>query len=145
MTTTIITSLNAQERWVLYDASQHNLGRLAAQIALNLLGKDLPTYTPSQKTGAFVVVINAEKVKVTGRKAEQKRYYHYSGYPSGRKEITFADLRQRRPGEIVRLAVKRMLPKTIQGRDLYRRLKVYSGTEHPHVAQQPVLVEKLKK
>ena len=145
MSTTTIKSIEAHERWLLYDASQHTLGRLAAQIALNLLGKDRPTYTRNMKTGAFVVVVNAEKVRVTGRKAEQKQYFHYSGYPGGRKEIDFADLQRRRPTEILRLAVKRMLPKTILGRELHSRLKVYAGPEHPHSAQQPVKVEKLKK
>jgi len=142
--TTHVRSATLQERWLLYDASQFTLGRLAAQIAMNLMGKDLPTYQPSEMNGAFVVVINAEKVKVTGKKREQKQYFHYTGYPGGRKEVDFEDLQDRRADEILRLAVKRMLPKSTLGRDMQRRLKVYAGTEHPHTAQQPVKVEKIR-
>jgi large subunit ribosomal protein L13 len=142
--TTHVKSLDLKERWLLYDASQFTLGRLASQIAMNLMGKDVPEYTASELNGAFVVVIHADKVKVTGRKREQKQYFHYSGYPGGRKEIDFEDLSERRPDEIVRLAIKRMLPKSVLGRDMMRRLKVYSGTDHPHSAQQPVKVEKIR-
>ena len=142
--TTHVRSADLAERWLVYDASQHTLGRLAAQIAMNLMGKDVPQYTASELNGAFVVVVNAEKVRTTGKKAEQKQYFHYSGYPGGRKEIDFADLSARRPAEIVRLAVKRMLPKTTLGRDMMRRLKVYAGPDHPHAAQQPILVEKIR-
>lgn len=131
-------------RWLLYDASQFALGRLAAQIAMNLMGKDQPTYTPSEKNGAFVVVVNVEKIKTTGKKADKKEYVHYTGYPSGRKEVPFARLQARRPGEILRLAVKRMLPKNALGHDLLSRLKVYAGPEHPHAAQKPVPVEKIR-
>jgi large subunit ribosomal protein L13 len=144
MSTTHVRSADVAERWLCYDASQHTLGRLAAQIAMNLMGKDTPQYTPSEKNGAFVVVVNAEKVRTTGRKAETKQYFHYSGYPGGRKAVDFEDLRERRPGEIVRLAVKRMLPKTALGDDLLKRLKVYAGPEHPHGAQKPVLVETIR-
>lgn len=142
--TTHVRSADLKERWLLYDASQFTLGRLAAQIAMNLMGKDLPTYTPSEMNGAFVVVINAEKVKTTGKKDLAKQYFHYSGYPSGRKEIDFKDLQGRRPDEIVRQAVKRMLPKSVLGRDMQRRLKVYGGTDHPHTAQQPTKVETIR-
>jgi large subunit ribosomal protein L13 len=142
--TTHVRSADLKERWLLYDASQFTLGRLAAQIAMNLMGKDLPTYTPSEMNGAFVVVINAEKVKTTGKKDQSKQYFHYSGYPSGRKEIDFQDLQSRRPDEIVRQAVKRMLPKSVLGRDMQRRLKVYGGTDHPHAAQQPTKVETIR-
>lgn len=138
--TTHVRSADLKERWLLYDASQFTLGRMAAQIAMNLMGKDLPTYTPSELNGAFVVVVNAEKVRTTGKKDQVKQYFHYSGYPNGRKEIDFADLQSRRPDEIVRQAVKRMLPKTNLGRDMLRRLKIYGGTDHPHMAQQPVKV-----
>jgi large subunit ribosomal protein L13 len=135
---------SASGRWLLYDASQFVLGRLAAQIAMNLMGKDRPTYTPSEKNGAFVVVIHADKVKTTGKKADVKVYAHYTGYPGGRKEVAFARLKERRPDEIVRLAVKRMLPKTALGHDLLSRLKIYSGAEHPHSAQQPEIVERIR-
>jgi large subunit ribosomal protein L13 len=144
MPTTHVRSADLKERWLLYDASQHTLGRLAAQIAMNLMGKDQPTYTPSEKNGAFVVVINAEKVRITGTKAETKTYARYSGYPSGRREVPYADLQKRRPAEIVRLAVKRMLPKNALGHDLFTRLKVYAGPEHPHAAQKPLKVEKIR-
>jgi large subunit ribosomal protein L13 len=131
-------------RWLLYDASKFTLGRLAAQIAMNLMGKDRPTYTPSEKNGAFVVVIHAEKIRTTGKKAGDKVYAHYSGYPGGRKEVPYARLQERRPEEIVRLAVKRMLPKTALGHDLLSRLKIYAGAEHPHSAQQPENVERIR-
>jgi len=144
MPTTHVRSADLAERWLLYDASQHTLGRLAAQIAMNLMGKDTPNYTRSEMNGAFVVVINAEQVRTTGKKAEQKQYFHYTGYPGGRKEIDFADLQERRPAEIVRLAVKRMLPKSTLGRDMQRRLKIYAGPDHPHSAQQPVKVDKVR-
>jgi large subunit ribosomal protein L13 len=142
--TTHVRSADLKERWLLYDASQFTLGRLAAQIAMNLMGKDQPTYTPSELNGAFVVVVNAENVRTTGKKDQAKQYFHYSGYPNGRKEIDFADLQSRRPDEIIRQAVKRMLPKTNLGRDMMRRLKVYGGADHPHMAQQPVKVETIR-
>jgi len=142
--TTHVRSRDLAERWIVYDASKHTLGRLASQIAMNLMGKDVPQYTASEMNGAFVVVVNAEKVRVTGRKAEQKVYAHYSGYPGGRKEVPFADLQARRPDEIVRQAVKRMLPKSTLGRDMQRRLKIYAGPDHPHTAQKPVKVETIR-
>jgi large subunit ribosomal protein L13 len=142
--TTHVRSADLKERWLLYDASQFTLGRLAAQIAMNLMGKDTPNYTPSEMNGAFVVVINAESVRTTGKKDQYKQYFHYSGYPNGRKEIDFADLQSRRPDEIVRQAVKRMLPKNTLGRDMMRRLKIHAGADHPHMAQQPVKVETIR-
>ena len=141
MSTTHLTTASVPERWLLYDATDRVLGRLASEIAMKLMGKDLPTFTPNAKTGAFVVVIHAEKIAVTGTKAEKKTYAHYSGYPGGRKEVAYDNLQERRPDEIVRLAVRRMLPKTILGREMLRRLKIYSGADHPHAAQQPVKVE----
>lgn len=142
--TTHVRSESLPERWLLYDASQFTLGRLASQIAMNLMGKDTPNYTASEKNGAFVVVVNAQNVVTTGRKSEVKTYAHYSGYPGGHKEVAFEDLKERRPDEIVRLAVKRMLPKTNLGRDMLRRLKVYPTLEHPHTAQQPVQVTQVR-
>ena len=144
MPTTHVRSADLQERWLLYDASQHVLGRLGAQIAMNLMGKDQPTYTPSEKNGAYVVVVNAEKIRVTGAKRDQKSYAHYTGYPSGRRVVAYSNLSERRPDEILRLSVKRMLPKTALGHDLLSRLKIYSGAEHPHTAQKPVLVETIR-
>jgi large subunit ribosomal protein L13 len=142
--TTHVRSESLPERWLLYDASQFTLGRMAAQIAMNLMGKDTPHYTPSEKNGAFVVVVNAAQVRTTGTKNETKTYAHYTGYPGGHVEVAFEDLRARRADEIVRQAVKRMLPKTTLGRDMLRRLKVYSGADHPHAAQQPVQVQTIR-
>jgi large subunit ribosomal protein L13 len=140
MSTTHIHNGSVPERWLVIDASDRVLGRMASDIAMKLMGKDQPTFTPNSKTGAFVIVVNAEKVRTTGKKSEQKTYAHYTGYPSGRKEVDYSDLQGRRPEEIIRLAVRRMLPKTILGRQMYARLKVYAGPSHPHSAQQPVSV-----
>jgi large subunit ribosomal protein L13 len=144
MSTTHVRSADLAERWIEYDASQHTLGRLAAQIAMNLMGKDVPQYTASEMNGAFVVVVNAEKVRVTGNKREQKNYVHYSGYPGGQKHVPFADLHARRPDDILRQAVKRMLPKSVLGRDMQRRLKIYAGPDHPHAAQKPTKVDTIR-
>ena len=141
MSTTHFTNTSAPERWLLYDASNQVLGRLASDVAMKLMGKDQPTYTPNAQTGAFVVVIHAEKIALTGKKAQLKTYEHYSGYPGGQKSVAFADLQARRPDEIVREAVRRMLPKTILGRGMLSRRKIYAGGEHRHSAQQPVKVE----
>jgi large subunit ribosomal protein L13 len=138
---THFTSSSAPERWLLYDASNQVLGRLASDIAMKLMGKDKPTYTPNAQTGAFVVVIHAEKVALTGKKALLKTYESYSGYPGGQKSVSYADLHARRPDEVIREAVRRMLPKTILGRGMLSRLKIYAGGEHKHSAQQPVKVE----
>ncbi len=124
-------------RWLEVDAAGQILGRLAAQVSLILQGKHRPTYTPNLDTGDFVVVINAEKVAVTGRKAQQKKYYHYTGYMSGLKEVSFREMKERKPAEIIRLAVQRMLPKTTMGRKMFGKLKVYAGARHPHAAQRP--------
>jgi large subunit ribosomal protein L13 len=140
MKTTHVRSADVQERWLLYDASEHVLGRMAVKIATHLMGKDRPTWTPSELTGAHVVVINAEKAYVTGNKGESKTYSHYTKYPSGHKKVPMDQMRVRRPEDIVSLAVRRMLPKTKLGHDMLRRLKVYRGAEHPHTAQQPVKV-----
>lgn len=145
MPTTHVRSASLPERWLLYDASRFTLGKLSAQIAMNLMGKDQPTYTASELNGAFVIVINAEKVRVSGNKADEKTYDFYSGYPGGLKEVPYSDMLRRRPTDIVRLAVKRMLPKSTLGRDMRRRLKIYVGAEHPHEAQKPITVEKLRK
>ncbi|MBK7643750.1 MAG: 50S ribosomal protein L13 [Planctomycetes bacterium] len=141
MSTTHFTNITATERWLLYDASNQVLGRLASDIAMKLIGKDLPSYTPNALTGAFVVVVNAEKIVVTGNKAQAKTYEHYTGYPGGQRSESYASLQKRRPDEIIREAVRRMLPKTILGRGMLSRLKIYSGAEHKHSAQQPVKVE----
>lgn len=143
MTTTHVRAQDTEERWLLYDASRHTLGRMAAVIAVNLMGKDRPTYTASEAGGAHVVVINAAKARVTGTRAEAKTYQRYSGYPGGRHETSLERMRGTRPTDIVTLAVRRMLPKTRLGHDMLRRLKVYADSEHPHTAQKPVKVENL--
>jgi len=141
MKTTHVRASEIEERWFLYDASEHTLGRMAARIAVQLMGKDRPQYTPSERTGAHVIVVNAERARVTGRKDQSKLYKSYSGYPGGQKEVPIERMRERRPQDIVTLAVRRMLPKTRLGHDMLRRLKVYAGGEHPHSAQEPVKVE----
>ena len=141
MKTTNLRPQDVETRWYLYDASEHVLGRMAAQIAMQLMGKDRPTYTPNQLNGAHVVVVNAKNVVVTGKKAEQNVYKHYTGYAGGLRETAFAHVKENRPEKIVREAVRRMLPKNRIGRDMLRNLKVYGEAEHPHAAQAPVKVE----
>jgi len=123
--------------WYLVDATDRTLGRLASQVASRLRGKHQPSFTPHSDTGDFIVVVNAEKVKLTGRKWEQKTYYRHSGYMGGIKGITAKKLREKRPEDLVRYAVWGMLPKNRLGRQLYKKLKVYAGPDHPHEAQQP--------
>jgi len=130
-------SHEVQRDWYIIDATDKVLGRLAAEIAHRLRGKHKPEYTPHVDTGDYIVVTNAEKVKVTGRKHQDKVYYSHSGHPGGIKSINFAKLQLENPTKIIERAVKGMLPKNPLGRDMYRKLKVYAGTEHPHVAQQP--------
>jgi large subunit ribosomal protein L13 len=140
MKSTFVRSADAEERWLHYDASEQNLGRMASEIAMALMGKDRPTYTPSQLTGAFVVVTNSAKSKLSGSKDDQKLYVHYTQYHDGQKKVALERVRKDRPNDIVKLAVRRMLPKTKLGHDMLRRLKVYEGAEHPHGAQQPIKV-----
>ncbi len=123
--------------WLVVDATDVPLGRLASRIASVLRGKHRPTFTPHADTGDFVVVVNAEKVKLTGRKLSAKRWFHHSGYPGGLKSEAYGDLLQRRPELAVEKAVKGMLPKTSLGRQCFRKLKVYAGPTHPHAAQKP--------
>jgi len=123
--------------WYLIDASGKTLGRLASEIARRLRGKHKPIYTPHVDTGDYIVVINAEKVRVSGNKASSKTYYRHTGYPGGIKSITFEKLIQRSPEKAIEIAVKGMLPKNPLGRAMFRKLKVYAGAEHKHAAQQP--------
>ena len=125
-------------RWILVDAAGQNLGRLAVQIAGLLRGKGKPSFVPHQDVGDFVVVINAEKVAVTGRKIRQKTYYHHSQHPGGIKAVTLGKLLSDAPERVVEKAVRGMLPKTKLGDALFTKLKVYAGPAHPHAAQQPV-------
>lgn len=127
--------------WHLVDADGKALGRLAARVATILMGKHKPTYTAHVLTGDFVVIVNAEKVRLTGRKMEQKEYDHYTYYPSGRKVTPIARMMERHPQRVIQLAVRRMLPKSKLGRDMLKRLKVYAGPDHPHRAQQPRALE----
>ena len=124
-------------KWYIIDANGKTLGRLATQVAMVLRGKNQPTYTPHVDMGNRVVVINAEKVVVTGKKPDQKKYYHHSGYPGGLKVKTFKEMIQHKPEQVVHHAVCGMLPQNRLGRKLGKKLKVYRGPEHPHQAQQP--------
>lgn len=126
-----------KREWFVIDAEGETLGRLATLVASRLRGKHKPEYTPHVDTGDYIVVINADKVAVTGAKAQDKMYYRHTGYPGGIREINFTDLQTRKPGRVVELAVKGMLPKNPLGRAMFTKLKVYAGTEHPHAAQQP--------
>lgn len=132
---------DSEKKWYLVDANDKILGRLATRIAMILMGKNKPIYTPFMDTGDFVVVVNAEKIKVTGKKFTDKVYYSYSGYFGGLKEKTLKQMLDRKPEEVIRLAVKRMLPKNRLGRQMLKKLKIYSGSEHPHLAQQPEKIE----
>ena len=126
-----------ERRWYVVDADGQTLGRLATRIADTLRGKRKPEYTPHVDTGDFVVVVNAEKIAVTGKKLEQKRYYRHSGYPGGLRERTLAEQLRRRPTEVLRIAVKGMLPKNRLARQQITKLKIYAGPAHPHEAQKP--------
>lgn len=141
MKTAFITPATAERRWYLIDAEGKPLGRVAAKVASMLRGKNKPTYTPSQETGDFVVIINAEKVAVSGRKRQDKMYYRHSGYPGGLKDFTFSELLGRDPVAPLELAIKGMLPKGPLGRKLYKNAKIYAGSEHPHAAQAPVAID----
>lgn len=123
------------------DAEGKTLGRLSTEIARRLRGKHKPEYTPHVDTGDYIVVVNAEKVRVTGNKASDKMYYRHSGYPGGIKSMSFKQLIDRAPERAIETAVKGMLPRNPLGREMYRKLKVYAGTEHPHAAQQPMPLE----
>ena len=127
--------------WFVVDAENKTLGRLATEIATRLRGKHKPEYTPHVDTGDYIVVVNAEKVRVTGNKFNDKVYYRHSGYPGGIKEMNFKDMQDRHPERVIEKAVKGMLPKNPLGRAMFKKLKVYAGAEHPHSAQQPQSLE----
>jgi large subunit ribosomal protein L13 len=129
------------QSWYVVDAQNKVLGRLASQIAMRLRGKHKPEYTPHVDTGDFVVVVNAAKLRVTGRKTERKMYYRHTGYPGGIRETSFAKLQAARPERVLQKAVKGMLPKGPLGYAMMRKLKVYGGATHPHSAQQPKSLE----
>ena len=135
---TVLPALGEIERkWFVVDASDQVLGRLATRLATVLMGKDRPHYTDFLDTGAFVIVVNADKVRLTGKKWSQKVYYSHSRYPGGLKEITAENLLRRYPDRLVRLAVRGMLPKNKLGKRMIRKLKIYAGADHPHQAQKP--------
>jgi large subunit ribosomal protein L13 len=139
--TYVATPATRERDWLVVDATGKTLGRLATQIADALRGKRKPEYTPHCDVGDFVIVVNAEKISVTGRKREQKRYYRHSGYPGGLRSRTLGDMLERRPEEVIRKAVKGMLPRSRLGRAQLRKLKVYAGPDHPHAAQKPEQME----
>ena len=130
-----------KREWFVVDATDKVLGRLAAEIAHRLRGKHKPEFTPHVDTGDFIVVVNAEKIRVTGTKAQDKKYYRHSGYPGGIYERTFTEMQQQFPGRVLEKAVKGMLPKGPLGYAMLSKLKVYAGNEHPHSAQQPKVLE----
>ena len=130
-----------EQKWLLVDADGAILGRMAAKIAPILMGKTKPTYTPHVDVGDYVVVVNAEKVKVSGKKAEVKEYDHYTHHPGGHKFVSFAEMMAERPEKVIELAVQRMLPKNSLGRHMLKKLKVYRGPEHEQQAQRPERIE----
>jgi large subunit ribosomal protein L13 len=137
MKTYVANKADRERNWLLVDATGQTLGRLATQIADALRGKRKPVYTPHVDTGDFVVVINAKKISVTGNKLQAKRYYRHSGYPGALRSRTLQEMLDRRPEEVIRLAVKGMLPRNRLARKQITKLKVYAGPDHPHAAQQP--------
>ena len=141
MKTYVANSNDRQRDWLIVDATGLTLGRLATQIAIALRGKNKPEYTPHVDTGDFVIVVNAEKISVTGNKLEDKKYYRHTGYPGGLKTRTLAEQLERRPEEVIRKAVKGMLPRNRLARKQLTKLKVYAGPEHPHIAQKPETME----
>lgn len=137
MKTFIAKPQNVEHSWLVLDAEGLTLGRMAAEIATRLRGKHKPEYTPHVDTGDYIVVINADKVAVTGNKVKDKIYHSHSAFPGGLKSIAFGKLVEKAPERVIKLAVKGMLPRTPLGRAMFKKLKVYAGTEHPHAAQQP--------
>jgi len=130
-----------ERKWYVVDATGHTLGRLTSEIAAILRGKNKPTFTPHIDTGDYVIVVNADKIKTTGKKLEQKIYYNHSDYPGGMRETTLAEMMAKDSTEVIRLAVKGMLPKGPLGRSMISKLHVFSGAEHTHAAQKPVALE----
>ena len=141
MKTYVATPENRERDWLVFDAEGATLGRLATQVADALRGKRKPEYTPHCDTGDFVVVVNAAKIRVTGNKLADKRYFRHSGYPGGLRSRTLAEMLERRPEEVIRLAVKGMLPRNRLARKQLTKLKIYAGPDHPHAAQKPQELE----
>lgn len=141
MKTFVAKEQEIEKKWYLVDAENRILGRLATQIALRLRGKHKPIFTPHADTGDFIVVVNADKIALTGAKLDKKNYYHHSGYMGGLKTIPARRLLEKKPEEVLRLAVKGMLPKNSLGRRQLKKLKIYTGPDHPHTAQEPEKLE----
>lgn len=141
MKTFVTKPAEVERSWFVVDAEGQTLGRLATRIATILRGKHKPIYSPAVDCGDYVVVINAEKIVVTGRRMDQKKYYRYSGYPGGITETTLRDQLNKHPNRVIGSAVKGMLPKNALGRKMFKKLKVYAGGEHPHQAQLPQMLE----
>jgi large subunit ribosomal protein L13 len=129
------------KRWYVVDAADKVLGRISTEVASILMGKHRPEYTPHTDVGDFVIVVNAAKIRLTGRKAERKSHQRFSGYPGGRRVVPLAEVLRKRPEHVVGESVRRMLPKTKLGRQMIKKLKVYAGPDHPHQAQQPETLE----
>jgi large subunit ribosomal protein L13 len=127
--------------WRVVDAEGQVLGRMATKVATVLMGKDKPIYTAHVDTGDYVIVVNAAKIKVSGKKGEQKEYQHYTGYPGGQRITSFEDMMEKKPEKVVEMAIRRMLPKNTLGKHMLKKLKVYSGPEHDHAAQKPEVME----
>lgn len=137
MKTYMASPATIEKKWYVVDATGYTLGRLSSEIAKVLRGKNKPQFTPHIDTGDYVIVVNAEKIKVTGKKLEQKVYYHHSDYVGGMKETTLKEMLDKKPEKVIELAVKGMLPKGPLGREMIKKLYVYAGNEHPHAAQKP--------
>ncbi|MCP4611019.1 MAG: 50S ribosomal protein L13 [Planctomycetes bacterium] len=133
-----------EQKWVLVDAEGAILGRMAAKIAPILMGKNKPTYTPHVDTGDYVVVVNAEKIQLTGKKAQMKEYDYYTHFPGGHKYVSFADMIEKKPERVIELAVRRMLPKNKLAKQMLKKLKVYRGPDHENQAQKPEKIELFK-
>lgn len=141
MKTFMANAATIERKWYIVDASGKTLGRLASRLATCLRGKNKPEYTPHADTGDCFIVLNVDQLKVTGKKAKDKFYYRHSNYPGGLKEESFEKLHARKPERVLELAVQGMLPKGPLGRDMYRKLKIYSGAEHPHAGQSPEVID----
>ena len=140
-TTYTVKASEIQRNWYVVDAADQTLGRLASEVAKVLRGKHKPIYTPHLDTGDFVIIVNADKIKVTGKKLDQKLYIRHSGYVGGLKKTVLKEMLQKKPEEVLKHAIKGMLPKNILGRQMFKKLRVYAGPEHEHQAQQPEVLE----
>lgn len=141
MSTYVVKPDDIQRKWFVVDAEGKTLGRIATQISMILMGKNKPQFTPSVDCGDFVIVVNAEKVSLSGKKLSQKFHVYNTGYPGGLRQIDYATMLQKKPEKVIELAVKGMLPKNTIGRQMIKKLKVYTGPDHKHAAQQPTVID----